>query len=85
MRSGLQCGVLRFCGATRFSAGIWAGIELEEPAGKNDGSVAGVSYFKCSPKYGKSPLNSCFCSVLASNRFCDPYTLYAILSRSIDV
>ena len=69
MRSGLQCGVLRFCGATRFSAGIWAGIELEEPAGKNDGSVAGVSYFKCSPKYGKSPLaDPCCSSALSSNR-----------------
>jgi hypothetical protein len=33
-------------------AGKWIGIELYEPNGKNDGSVAGVSYFTCKPNYG---------------------------------
>ena len=45
---------MRFCGKTQFASGIWAGIELDEPAGKNDGSVSGVTYFKCSPKHGMS-------------------------------
>jgi dynactin complex subunit len=48
-------GYLRFCGPTEFADGLWAGIELDEAAGKNDGSVAGVSYFKCPPKYGELP------------------------------
>ncbi len=48
-----QSGVLCYCGSTEFAPGVWAGIELDEAAGKNDGTVAGISYFKCSPKYGQ--------------------------------
>ncbi|KAI8980556.1 dynactin [Trametes punicea] len=45
-------GIVRFAGATSFSAGKWIGIELSEPNGKNDGSVQGVKYFSCRPNYG---------------------------------
>ncbi|KZS86748.1 hypothetical protein SISNIDRAFT_434236 [Sistotremastrum niveocremeum HHB9708] len=45
-------GVVRFIGSTSFAAGKWVGIELEEPKGKNDGSVAGVQYFSCRMNYG---------------------------------
>ena len=45
-------GTVRFCGATSFSAGKWVGIELEEPNGKNDGTVQGVRYFTCKMSYG---------------------------------
>lgn len=48
-----QVGTLRFCGTTEFASGQWAGIELDEPEGKNNGSVGKVQYFKCAPKYGK--------------------------------
>lgn len=34
-------------GGTQFAPGQWAGIVLDEPIGKNDGSVAGVRYFQC--------------------------------------
>ena len=53
MNLPFQSGILRFCGPTEFASGMWAGIELDEPAGKNDGSVGNISYFKCPPKYGK--------------------------------
>ena len=45
-------GVVRFCGTTSFSPGKWIGIELNEPNGKNDGTVQGVKYFTCRPGYG---------------------------------
>ncbi|EMD32620.1 hypothetical protein CERSUDRAFT_161581 [Gelatoporia subvermispora B] len=45
-------GVVRFCGATSFAAGKWVGLELNEPHGKNDGTVQGTKYFHCKPNYG---------------------------------
>ncbi|XP_062829232.1 CAP-Gly domain-containing linker protein 4 isoform X2 [Anolis carolinensis] len=47
-----RVGTLRFCGTTEFASGQWAGIELDEPEGKNNGTVAKVQYFKCAPKHG---------------------------------
>ncbi|KAK2826373.1 hypothetical protein Q5P01_020587 [Channa striata] len=50
--AGQKIGTLRFCGSTEFSGGLWAGVELDKPEGKNDGSVAGVQYFTCRTKHG---------------------------------
>jgi CAP-Gly domain-containing linker protein 3/4 len=43
---------LRYCGGTQFASGIWAGIELEEPEGKHDGTVHDVTYFRCPQNHG---------------------------------
>ncbi|KAH8871857.1 CAP-Gly domain-containing linker protein 3 [Schistosoma japonicum] len=50
--SGGRVGILKYLGPTEFAPGEWAGIELNEPIGKNDGSVAGVRYFTCKPNHG---------------------------------
>ncbi|NWX73475.1 CLIP4 protein, partial [Alca torda] len=49
---GQRTGTVKFCGTTKFSPGFWCGIELDKPHGKNDGSVGGVQYFSCLPRYG---------------------------------
>ena len=36
---GSKTGVLRYVGTTEFALGEWCGVELDEPIGKNDGSV----------------------------------------------
>lgn len=45
-------GVVRFKGPTAFREGVWVGVELQKPNGKNDGVVQGVRYFRCEPKHG---------------------------------
>ncbi|PFH50928.1 hypothetical protein AMATHDRAFT_143774 [Amanita thiersii Skay4041] len=45
-------GSIRFIGETKFSKGVWVGIEYDEPMGKNDGFVQGEKYFTCRPSYG---------------------------------
>ena len=39
--SGTKTGTLKYIGETDFAKGEWAGIELDDPLGKNDGAVAG--------------------------------------------
>ncbi|KAG7476618.1 hypothetical protein MATL_G00084810 [Megalops atlanticus] len=50
--NGNKPGFVQFLGETQFAPGQWAGIVLDEPIGKNDGSVAGVRYFQCEAQRG---------------------------------
>ncbi|KAJ1351272.1 hypothetical protein KIN20_007253 [Parelaphostrongylus tenuis] len=45
-------GRVAFCGEVQFSDGEWVGVVLDEPRGKNNGSVQGVQYFACEPNHG---------------------------------
>lgn len=42
--SGSKMGTLQYMGETDFAKGEWAGVELDEKQGKNDGAVAGKRY-----------------------------------------
>ncbi|XP_076108565.1 uncharacterized protein LOC143076624 isoform X4 [Mytilus galloprovincialis] len=50
--SGSKMGTLQYMGETDFAKGEWAGVELDEKQGKNDGAVAGKRYFECKPMFG---------------------------------
>lgn len=44
---GVQ-GVVAFYGTTNFATGKWIGLILDEPKGKNNGTVQGQAYFQVS-------------------------------------
>lgn len=50
--NGTKPGCVKFIGKTQFATGVWAGILLDDPDGKNDGSVGGIKYFTCEPLRG---------------------------------
>ncbi|KRK05207.1 uncharacterized protein Dyak_GE22939, isoform B [Drosophila yakuba] len=45
-------GKVAYVGRTNFAAGLWYGVVLDEPLGKNNGSVHGSIYFKCPTNCG---------------------------------
>lgn len=47
-----EVGTIRFAGLTDFAEGEWYGVELDEPKGKNNGSVKERSYFECRELHG---------------------------------
>eukprot|EP00039_Didymoeca_costata_P001459 m.52711 g.52711 ORF g.52711 m.52711 type:complete len:240 (+) comp10812_c0_seq6:172-891(+) len=49
---GVKRGEIMYIGKPEFQKGWWIGVKYDEPLGKNDGSVQGVRYFQCPPKYG---------------------------------
>lgn len=49
---GVKPGRIQFIGETKFGPGEWSGVFLDEPIGKNDGSVMNTRYFTCEPRHG---------------------------------
>ncbi|KAK3590123.1 hypothetical protein CHS0354_041172 [Potamilus streckersoni] len=45
-------GTVAYIGTTLFSTGKWIGVVLDEPKGKNDGTVQGKTYFTCPENHG---------------------------------
>ncbi|KAI1887478.1 hypothetical protein AGOR_G00190730 [Albula goreensis] len=45
-------GTVAYIGATLFATGKWVGVILDEPKGKNDGTVQGKRYFTCDENHG---------------------------------
>lgn len=50
--NGVKLGMIAYLGETQFAPGQWAGVILNDPVGKNDGSIGGVRYFECQPLQG---------------------------------
>ncbi|XP_053697404.1 dynactin subunit 1 isoform X2 [Sabethes cyaneus] len=45
-------GTIAYIGMTSFAVGKWIGVILDEPKGKNNGSIKGQTYFSCDENYG---------------------------------
>ncbi|XP_064191313.1 dynactin subunit 1 isoform X9 [Anguilla rostrata] len=45
-------GTVAYIGATLFATGKWVGVILDEPKGKNDGTVQNKRYFTCEENHG---------------------------------
>mmetsp|Transcript_28415 Transcript_28415/g.87913 ORF Transcript_28415/g.87913 Transcript_28415/m.87913 type:complete len:350 (+) Transcript_28415:93-1142(+) len=53
VQPGARRGVVRFCGEVPgMPEGIWVGVRLDEPLGKNDGTAAGAKIFDAEPGHG---------------------------------
>ncbi|XP_039753302.1 kinesin-like protein KIF13B isoform X3 [Pararge aegeria] len=52
LRLSSSTGVVAYIGPTHFAPGIWVGVELDAPTGKNDGSVGGTRYFNSRARHG---------------------------------
>ena len=46
-------GEVAYVGVTEFAPGKWIGVILDQPKGKNNGTVQGKSYFQCPDKHGR--------------------------------
>ncbi|XP_041341394.1 tubulin-specific chaperone E isoform X4 [Pyrgilauda ruficollis] len=65
---GTDYGTVRYVGSVSRTAGIWLGVEWDDPQrGKHDGSYEGTQYFKCSENKMRFPSTSTFTSSAFSN------------------
>ena len=49
---GTKKGRIAYLGSVHFSKGEMAGVHLDQPVGKNNGTVGGILYFQTQPRHG---------------------------------
>merc|ERR1711936_202340 len=49
---GTKRGRIAYIGDVHFAKGEMAGVHLDAPVGKNNGTIGGILYFQCEPKRG---------------------------------
>ncbi|KAK1791526.1 hypothetical protein P4O66_013524 [Electrophorus voltai] len=77
-------GTVAYIGTTLFASGKWVGVILEEPKGKNDGTVQGKRYFTCLENHGIFVRQSQMFNVLADfHQFDPPHPLTLVPSLSL--
>lgn len=54
---GSKVGTVRYIGTTEFANGEWVGVELDDPRGKNDGSVNGKRLVNVLLVFSPLPMN----------------------------
>ncbi|XP_050439263.1 CAP-Gly domain-containing linker protein 1-like isoform X11 [Adelges cooleyi] len=80
---GSKLGVLRYRGAAQFAPGEWCGIELDDPLGKNNGSVEGIKYFECEDKFGLfAPIGKVSKSPMSASRMSSNCAIHKTNKRS---
>jgi tubulin-folding cofactor B len=53
VQPGGRRGQVQYLGEIpEIAPGYWVGVQFDEPLGKGNGSVKGITYFKCEQKYG---------------------------------
>ncbi|MGH0147254.1 UNVERIFIED_CONTAM: hypothetical protein FKN15_040961 [Acipenser sinensis] len=52
LTSSNAIATIRYVGPADFAPGMWLGLELQAPKGKNDGSMGNCRYFTCRPNHG---------------------------------
>jgi dynactin 1 len=49
---GTLAGRVAYAGPVHYAEGDYFGVVLDEPKGKNNGTIRGMQYFSCRPKHG---------------------------------
>lgn len=71
--AGKECqGVIAYIGHPSFATGKWIGVVLDEPKGKNNGTIKGQHYFKVN-NAKIFHVKLLLCSIVDSLQFCSMF------------
>lgn len=59
---------IKYIGPYHAKPGTWVGVQLDQPKGKNNGTVQGKQYFECPPKHGIFVQEEVFLQTVAKSK-----------------